>query len=554
MYTPSMPPRLRTALALVAVLGIGWSAAQYLDWQREQRRLGDLLDRLDAERAIPGLPRHVRRANDPLEARMRAGRALVAHYLDPTWVYELPEAERLAAWRRSLDGLEEIRAMAAETMAERPTSWEAAMLYGASAYLLERRPDATDSERDLDRWVLPLERSVELIPAYIEPVRYLSVAYVDHWQGLSSDRRRSARTTLARAFRDGTTFAQIIEAWLRLVPDRREALAIVPDEVYAWERLENIFQRNKEWSLYLEVHRRLRLAEARHIRRLLDEAEQRVSGGDYQRGTRGFHHAVSLLEPSIDNIPLLERILGRMPAGPPSRPAEASFRKWLEWTLRLGFLDRSSPLEARHLLRLVGSADAALHEAALAHLLAADLPAAEQIERRHAEAFEASWGPYLTLKADALLDRDELDGASRSLLLVRAPWRTHPTFLAVRRRLAERLGDAATVADIDATRARLARVHWSGTEMSWSDDVARLEMLPARAASGLAVEIAEARPDGQPLELWWNGRLVAPFVVHAGESLEVSLAVAPEPALFELRVLDRRPLVPGLITLLGRSP
>lgn len=547
-----MRRRTRIALALAALLLVGWSVARYVGWAREQSRLATLLERLDAARPMPGLPQHVERANDPIEARLRAGRALVAYFLDPTWVYELPEAERAAAWERSLDALGEIRQMAAATLVERPLSWQAAMLYGASAYLLERRPGVATSSR-IEAWERPLERAAALIPSYLEPVRYLAVAYVNHWQSLSIEQRHEARRVLARAFEDPRTFELTIEAWLRLVPDRREALALVPDRSFAWSRLEEIFRRRGEWSLYLESRRRFRAAEAARLDEMLEEAEARVAGGDFRRGTTLFHRAIASLEPNQHNLPAFRRILERMPPGPVDAQARPALRGWLEWSLRLGFL-RGSPLEADLLERLLGSVDdLRLDELALGRILASDLPGAQRAARRHSGALGPEWGPYLVLEAEALLERGELETARRGLAAVRPPWREHPTFLRVSRRAALAADDAATAAAVEATLADLARERWSGAEMVWKNDIARLELMPRRAAAGLEIVLIEGRPEGQPLEVWWNGRLVALLVAYPDTPFRVEFELAAEPSLLELGAPDRRPFVPGTLTLLGPS-
>ena len=368
-----MNPRLRTALYAVAALGLLGAIGSYASWRSEQVRLAEFLTISEVERALPGLPERVRRANDPLHARMRATRPLVAHYLDPTWIFDVEEDERLAAWEEQLEVLAQARDLAAEVMIELPTSWEAPMVYGAATYLLQRSADMSISAEQMAEWEAPLKRAEALIPGYLEPTKYLAVAYVNHWQNLSAAQRPEAKETLRRAFHDQQTFNLVIELWLRLVPDRREALSIIPDESFAWSKLERIFQRQKRWNLYLDARARQLELSDRRVADLLQEAEARVAGGDYKVGTSLFHQIAGLLRPDMDNLDEFRRVLDGMPAGPVSRSAARNLRSWLDWTLRLAFL-RESPLDSRQLRRLVGAVpDTTAAEEALAAILTEDL-------------------------------------------------------------------------------------------------------------------------------------------------------------------------------------
>ena len=545
---------LRFGLVALTLLAASWSVAQYLDWRAEQRRLRDFLDRAALNEVFPELRQRVRRANNPMTARLRATRPLVAYYLDPVWLLQVPQEQQRQAYERSVATLAEIQALSAEAMARRPTSWEAAMVHGASTYLLQPGSNLAVSTANLDTWERPLRRAEELNTGYLEPARYLAVAYVRHWQSLSSQQRKTARETLRRAFSDTRTFNLIIEHWLRLVPDRREALALVPDEPFAWERLARIFERRTEWALYLECRSRYAAAENRRLSDLLEEAEARVAGGDYRRGTDLFHSAARAVLPDVHNLALIERVLDRMPAGPVSAAAARGLRGWLEWALELGLVGEV-PLSPERLRRLVGhTADIRLYERALASLLAGDLAAAEQSERRRQGPFDRPWGPYLILKSEALLERGAIDDARLSLLRVDESWSDHPTYLRAGRALAEARGDVAAIEEIDGQLDVAAAERWKGGQMLWSDTSAQLTAVPSRSASGLVITFLETPPHGQPIEVLWNGASQGVFVTLPGEPLEVEVDVERRPSLLELRSADRRPFTPGVIALKGAAP
>jgi hypothetical protein len=416
------------------------------------------------------------------------------------------------------------------------------MVYGAATYLLQRSADMSISAEQIAVWEAPLKHAEALIPGYLEPTKYLAVAYVNHWQNLSAAQRPEAKEILRRAFHDQQTFNLVIELWLRLVPDRREALSIIPDESFAWSKLERIFQRQKQWNLYLDARiRQLELSD-RRINDLLQEAEARVAGGDYKVGTSLFHQVAGLLRPDIANLDEMRRVLDGMPAGPVSRGAARNLRLWLDWTLRLAFL-RDNPLDSRQLRRLVGSVpDSSVAEEALAAVLVGDLAAGERIERRHQGGFDETWGPFLTLKAAALLDRGETNEARLAILRVRDAWGTHPTYLALRAVIAE---------EVARTTETLRTDRWRGSRMSWRQGTAHAEVIPSIDGLGLAIEFLEVPAEGQPVEVAWNGRSVGTYLGFPDRPVEVKVEISTEPSLLEIRALDRRLFAPGLIRVLA---
>ena len=147
-----MNSTLRRALVGLALLGLVWVAVTHRAWTAEQRRMADFLERADAARVLPGLAGRVRRANDPLETRTRALRPMVAQYIDPTWLFDVPESERLEVWNRSLAAVDEIHTLAADLLRRSPTSWEAATIYGAAAYLQARGDNMARSASAMETW------------------------------------------------------------------------------------------------------------------------------------------------------------------------------------------------------------------------------------------------------------------------------------------------------------------------------------------------------------------------------------------------------------------
>jgi len=242
-----------------------------------------------------------------------------------------------------------------------------------------------------------------------------------------------------------------------------------------------------------------------------------------------------------------------MPAGPVTRSAANRMQDWLNWTLDLGFL-RANPLEPAQLRRLVGSIpDVTAAQQALAAVMVDDLAQAEGLERQYQGDFDERWGPYLTLKARALLERGELESARLSLLRVGPSWERHPTYLAVGRSIAERRGDAPAVAAAEAALLELPAESWRGGQMNWRDGTARLEIVPGRPADGVLISILDLPDEGRPMRVFWNGSSRGTFIAYPNQPLRLEVEVRPEPSLLELRSADRRAFVPGPISLLDAT-
>ena len=87
--------------------------------------------------------------------------------------------------------------------------------------------------------------------------------------------------------------------------------------------------------------------------------------------------------------------------------------------------------------------------------------------------------------------------------------------------------------------------------MTWSHNTARLEIIPARAASGLAIRLNNLPATGRPMEFVWNGSSQGIILAFPGEAVHLEVEVTREPSVLEIRAGDNRPFVPGAIALIG---
>jgi hypothetical protein len=349
----------RAALALVGLALAAASVWQLRSYRDQQRRL-DRLARASGVLAYePGLPEGLAREPDPWHARLQLARTLFATASSASPI-EPGEADRSPA--ATLRRLELARRLAASVAVERPSSWEAAMIQGASAYLgwsLQRdRRLLTEPEE----WEGPLLRSLEVAPGRPEPVRFLAAAYLDLWPALSRGKKESARGLMARALADRRTFEVLIEPWLRTADSRAQAFSAIPRQPWAWERLQQIEAQGADWDAYREARLRWYAALEQSMRDNLAEAEARLQGGDETRA-RLLFLSVLQVPPRRRFLPHVESALAQCPPGPGGGSFAPYLQAWLDWSLDL-CLRQGCPMPEPMLRRLAGLAGAPdIHEA-----------------------------------------------------------------------------------------------------------------------------------------------------------------------------------------------
>jgi hypothetical protein len=450
---------------------------------------------------------------DPERVRLRAARAVLASQLDAV----APEStERLAEAAR----------VAGEVLARRPSAWDAAMIHGAATYLGWSRARDDRLFTSYRSWEAPLEASLELAPGKREPVRFLAAAYLEIWPALSPRKKEIARGLLAEVFRGPEDLARLLEPWLSVAQDRREAFSILPDEPEVWGRVESVFASRGDWQGFRAARVRRDESLRAELRRDLAEADRLRRTGSVGPARALYLSVAARAHPGTGSLDVLASALERCPPGPVDRRTGEQLMPHLSWVLDRCLRARC-PLEPPAVKRLVRFArDPAPPEEALGYVFAGDLPEAERLERRADAQWSEAWAPYLIAKARGLAERNRVDEAELALSQVHRDWQTRPLFWQARREVARAAADSAGVARAEASLAALGRSSWPATAWTWRGSVALLEVVPSSPARGLSLRFDEVPAAGAVVELRLDGALVGAFPVRPGPAGGTALAVA----------------------------
>jgi hypothetical protein len=538
-------------LTLLAIaLGVT-SLASYRLFREDQDRL---IDRVRETRVIawdPQLAEEIEREPDPQRARLKLARSLLASAMEEPG--ETPGTDGGVA-----DDGDDVRRrlalardLAAGVARERPSAWEAPMVQGAATYLgwrLARDPRLLTSYPD---WEEPLRRSLELAPGRPEPARFLATAYLELWPALSQGKQAEARALLRRILGHRPTFEALIAAWLQRAGSAEEAFSAIPDEPWAWERLQQIYADRTDWQSCRLARLRWYGAYQRTLRRDLTEAEARLRGGDTPGATLLFLTTLSA-PPRRLFEPVAESALAQLPpeAGPGN--AAPSIRSWLDWALDL-CLTRGCPMAPPVLRRLAGlSGDTDVPRAALSALVTGDLAEAESVERRAGDLSAPAWSAYRAAKVRKLAEADDLEDARAAFAEIPAAERESAAYWRAARSLAHAGGDAAGEAEAEKRLEAMRRDAWPLTEWTWRERVARLEILPDAPASGLEAQIFG--PDrGAVAELRLDGEVVAVAALTPNAVVRVRRPIDAGPHVLEVQSATGGQIAAGPVRLL-RAP
>jgi hypothetical protein len=540
--------------AALSILGLALAVVSL--WQLHSFRSGqDRLASLARESGVlayePGLPDGLAREPDPWHARLQLARALFASASAVGSPLEAAEADRSPA--AVLHRLELAQRLAASVAVERPSSWEAAMIQGASTYLgwsLRRdRRLITEPEE----WEAPLLRSLAVAPGRPEPARFLAAAYLELWPALSRGKKESARLLVARSLRDRRTFEVLIDPWLRTADSRAQAFSAIPRQPWAWERLQQIEARDAGWDGYREARLRWYAALEQSMRANLAEAEARLRGGDEVRAHLLFL-SVLQVPPRQRFLPHVESALAQCPAGPGGGSFGSALQAWLDWSLDL-CLWKGCPLPEPVLRRLAGlSGPLPPTTAAAAAVLGDNLAEGEIYERRAEEPWSAAWGPYGIVRARALIRRDDLSAAEQALDGLHPAWKRSSPYWTARLALARAAGDGVREAEAVRQLTALERGEWPLLAWTLREPAPRLEVVPAFPSPGLAIEILSAPDAGAAAEVRLDGEVVAIAGVHRGDVITVHHPLRRVPYLLEIEAVSGGQLVPGAVRLLPGPP
>lgn len=504
--------------------------------------------------AHPALVRAVRRADDADRARVFVARTLLYDALQP----DAGGAEDETAGALRLQRLSAADRLARQVLAERPASWQAATIAGAATYLswsLARDPRLLQEYR---HWEDPLSLALRLAPGQLEPTRYLATAYLELWPALSESKHRLARHLVAGAFTDPRTFDRLIEPWIEIAGTGADALEPVPDAPWAWKRVRVAMSRRGDWDGYCRSWRQERRALRNEITGRLRAADLDLAAGQLLAARQELLSVATEAPPDRAFAALVDRAVRTAPYGPVRQEEGKPMVAWLEWSQKLG-LDGETPLSRGAISRLASAVASVVapedpESAAVAwgYLVSGRLDRAESREDRATALWSEPWGPYLIAKADRLMERGDLSGATAALDQVHADWHGHPAYLEARLALAGTSGDGGAAADARAALDAEKAVRWP--ELAWSihDATARLDLLAGKPAPGLSVGFSKVPPGGAAVEVSWDGAALGCFAVTPATSLALPQDVTPGAHLLEVETLaaasgDRA--WPGRVTL-----
>ena len=539
-------PALRAALALTAITLALTAAGGYraLRTSRDAESARLERDGVSLDTAALG------REPDPDGVRLRAARAVLAAELDPARRQGLPPEQ---AARESAARMAEAAATSRGVLALRPASWEAALVAGAATYLewsQARDPRLFTAYR---QWEAPLETALRLAPAKREPVRFLAAAYLEIWPALSPRKREIAHGLLTEVFRDPEELSALLSPWLDTAADRREAFSVLPDDPEAWEKVERAYAERRDLAGLTEARQRRERSLLSRLRRDLLRADRLSEQGDEEEARDLYLSVAGRARPEARYLDLLQSALQRCPPG----PVDAATAKRLAPHLARA-LDRclfaSCDLPPATLKRLAHFVrDQEPSQAALAALFAGDLPRAALYERRTEGLGTEPWAPYLIAKARVLAARGQADDAREALALVHLSWQGKPLYWQAQAEVARAAGDASAGARAAARLAGLTRRAWSSQDWTWHRGTARLEMMTAAPAAGLAVALDQVPANGALVELRLDGAAVGQFPVRppaaAAAPLRVAAPLGSGLHVLELESLDGSQVLPGVAEL-----
>jgi hypothetical protein len=538
----------RPLAAAAALLLAGGSLLQCRGEHAARARDAALWESSGATARHPQAALRAARDPDPAASRIELARALLADASDLRALASLPREEAIAGAQRAQEGLRVAEQASVTTLRQRPTSAEAAMVLGGVRLLTAARSPGGAPYRALEQWRAPLAGAMGLAPGDPEPARLLLAGTLASWYALPDDERATTRALLRRSFTDRATLAQLLPAWAAVAPDDRELTAVLPREAYAYQLLQEERARQHDWPGFCSARARWQPLLVADLERDLAAAEARLAGGDLAGGRSALQHVIADAPPDRRTASLLARAVVDLPPGPLSPSLVGALDRWLLWGLPLWELGESA-LSEEALARIAGSGELAPEHAALAALAAGDLERAGVWERRADRAWSEEWAPYATAKADALLQRGDVEAAAETLRNVHRMYQTRWPYLHARERLAQARHDGTAESPMQA----LGASDWPASAWLYSGSDTSLELVADVPGNGLHVAIDGAPAEGSVAELSLDGATVSCTPVVAGAVVRVPVTVTPGPHLLRLRPLAPGRLAPGRVILDARA-
>ena len=527
-------------MALLA--GVRYGALR-AEQQAEAKRLETIGFPLD-----PRVEREISREPERDGVRLRAVRAVLAGEMAhaASLSSDTPEErqEMLASSRR----LAETARQAGEVLADRPGSWEAAMVLGAATYL--SRSLARDSRlfTSAGDWEGPLQEARHMAPAKREPTRFLAAAYLEIWPALSAAKRELAGELVTEMFRDPEDLHLLLPSWLAAV-DHERAFSVIPADPRAWEQAERFYAEHGDWEAFRKARQRWDYTLWKHLHERLAEADARLARGDL-RTARGLYLEVAeQARPDARYRDLLEAALTRCPPGPVGAETAEHLTPRLDWAVERCLL-AECPLPPAALKRLAHLAsDRSPAQEALALVVAGDLRQAINLERRSETLWSEPWAPYLIAKARVMTERRQIAEAQEALGLIHPSWWQRPTYWLARldcARASGRLGEAAKAAE---KLRGFARRDWAATDWTFPQGRTRLELFTESPAHGIEVDLDEVPAGGTVVELRLDGAARGTFPAGPQRSFALTLQLPPGFHVLELDNVGGGRVLPGAVRL-----
>ncbi len=523
-------------LALLLAASVIWQA-----WQLQRER--NALERDLREAGITEPESFARLRSEPTaeSARLLTSR-LIVHRVIAASDAERPRAAAL---------LPKAEALAKEVLTKQASNWQASMLLGTAIYL----EWSLDQDRRLfteaATWEKPLQHAIDLAPGHPEPKRLLGTAYLEIWYALSPAKKAIGKSILRQVFRsDERAYRALLPSLIAVSSDLDEIFEVIPPEPEAWAELERIYGQRRAFGALAASHeRRLEALEARFEARY-QEAAERIRLGDFYRSRSLLLKNVVEAPPSLRFAPHVARSLELYPPGLHGLSTVTDLRVWLDWLLdldRLGIHPLKPALVGR-LLDAVGEIDPAL--GAHAALLAGDPRQAERYSRLNEATQLENWAPYLIALAHQEISRGQYSEARQNLDMVYLGTQRQAPYLLARLVLAEALGDQGGISLAQAELTRLEKTSWSFLEWNTGGKKMRLELLSARAARGLRIDIEVAPEEGTVVDFLLDSRSLGIVVVQKGQILRLEAPVTKGLHLLEIEPLVQGKVIPATVTLL----
>ena len=544
----SSRPRLTPVVrATVALLGLATGAQALLQWRAERELRAEVAGAWVGSGAAalrPTAADRARRDPDAVAARVALARSLFAGGLHPASLGGLAPREAAAEASRIERRLGVAQRLAAATLAERPASWEAALVLGGARFQTAWRAGGDELYARPERWRRPLRHARRLAPGAAEPGRLLVMGTLASWHALSEAERAEGRALLARELRDPASLRLLLPAWATVAGSRRELVSVLPAAARTFELLQQVERAERDWTGVCEARERWRRHLLAELEARLVRAERRLALGDRPGARLELLEVLAAAPLERQFAPLAVRAVESLPAGPVSAQHGKALTAWLRWALPLWTL-RQQPLPPATIDRLAGlTSELDEAEVALAALAAGHLDEAELWERRAERMWSEEWAAYATAKAEALLERGQRDQAAAALAEVHRSYRERWAY----RRALERL---AAGRDGRAPRAAGGRHAWPAVAWRYERGDAFLEAVAAAPAPALAVAVDVAPRDGTAVELTWDGATLGCVPAATGAVLRLPLRVTPAAHLLGVRDLGGERIAPGGVWLDG---